>query len=353
MTGTLAIDFFLSYLCRNTDYLSCSGCTWHFIRAIEPDGVRLNEAWFDAPYDLERYFSSFYRPALADQAEYTFPFERESHAFTRVIPEMAAWRTALVMTQPNLLCSLHNCEAGGAFFVTSESNPHLDAALMACAQRLSFDLGLSGEIGSEQKAGTRGIFPFKDEVARSIAEARDLGVHQNLHTGDSSAGFAQKQFGTFSLIPEVPMWRIRVPTPSESTTQKLDEVGKWAASALRLVRQFLPLFDELPGATAKRLTRAINDLLVEMQLTDHVGTQDRIPELLFLLRGPAMLLTLARISMKVSPSTLVRDAYRECNSYINNCCSVLSTQLEAISLQHRVQLQVASIDLAVQSLRDH
>ncbi len=66
------------------------GFGFSVVMAGDPDGVVLNEPWFDRPYDLAEYLLHVYRPPLADQFEWTFPVEYKRYGFLRPLPEARA-----------------------------------------------------------------------------------------------------------------------------------------------------------------------------------------------------------------------------------------------------------------------
>lgn len=58
--------------------------TWHILACSDPDGAMLNEGWVPAVTPTwSSHFRDFYRPALADQPEWTFPCP----GFNAVLPE--------------------------------------------------------------------------------------------------------------------------------------------------------------------------------------------------------------------------------------------------------------------------
>ncbi|OZM71031.1 hypothetical protein CFN78_22570 [Amycolatopsis antarctica] len=103
--------------------------TWHIIPCIDPDGTRLNEPSFDGPLTMDSYGRSFYRPAVDEQVEWTFPFAYKEAFFDRVLPETVALMRIIDETKPLLLCSLHNGEYGGVFYYLSRGSDTLNARL--------------------------------------------------------------------------------------------------------------------------------------------------------------------------------------------------------------------------------
>src|SRR5262249_4636091 len=126
-------------LCEHSDF------RWHFIPAIDIDGVALNQGWFDRPLTLESYFRDFYRPPFARQPEYSFPLSVGTYRFEQVTPENLCWQRALELTRPALHCSLHGTDYGGAFFILSKARRDLADRLAALPSKFAIPLNELGE----------------------------------------------------------------------------------------------------------------------------------------------------------------------------------------------------------------
>ena len=335
LVGTLTIDFLAHYLAHQPRAQSELGYSWHFIQVIEPDGVFLNEPWLTAPRRPSNYLGSFYRPPLRDQAEYTFPFSTREHSFAMATPEANAWRTALDWVRPDLLVSLHNSEVGGAFFFTSGDDVDLDRALVDCARSLHFDIEESGEPGSLPKAGRPGVFGFPDEIEQSIAEAGGTPA-KTLLTGDSSAGYAHRQFGTLSLVPEVPYWKLRCGARGATLVQ--------AHKADAMVDALLPRIDHASVAAGTALLfRALEDGRPDGSMEAPKDAAE-VSSSLVALRRPAMLFNLAK---RMGRQDLV-DAIEP---QLSKWTHALDAALEPVPLVHLVRLQAAATWIAAQSIR--
>lgn len=335
LVGTLTIDFLAHYLADQPRAQSELGFAWHFIQVIEPDGVFLNEPWLAAPRRPSNYLRSFYRPPLRDQAEYTFPFSTREHSFAMATPEANAWRTALDWVRPHLLVSLHNSEVGGAFFFTSGNDVDLDQALVDCARSLHFDIDEDGEPGSLPKAGRPGVFRFPDEIEQSIADAGGT-PDKTLLTGDSSAGYAHRQFGTLSLVPEVPYWKLRSGAEGGPLVQ--------AREADAMIETVLPHIDRasVTGGAAL-LLRALEDGRSNGSMAAPAETTDASASLVAL-RRPAMLLNLARRLGR-------QDLVEAIEPRLSEWTRALDAALEPVPLVQLVRMQAAAAWIAAQSIR--
>ncbi|WFR68487.1 M14 family zinc carboxypeptidase [Curtobacterium flaccumfaciens] len=114
--------------------------TWHIVPTIDPDGMRLNEAWFHHPHDRVFYSRHFYRPAPDSQVEWTFPNQYRSVYFDQVLPETLAFMRLIDDTRPDLLVSLHNGEMGGVYYYLSEDLPDVVDTLHAVPAALGLPL---------------------------------------------------------------------------------------------------------------------------------------------------------------------------------------------------------------------
>lgn len=185
-----------------------SGWQWHFIPAIDMDGITLNQGWFRGPRTLHHYLDNFYRPPFRLQPEYSFPLEVPGYRFTAETPESTCWRQALEHVRPQLQCSLHGADTGGSFFILSEDRPALAAELVTLPAAHRITLNRLGETFADLHEFRPGAFSFpklEDKIARAVAAGTPPDSVWN--AGDSSAGFAAKRFHTLSMTCEVPLWR--------------------------------------------------------------------------------------------------------------------------------------------------
>lgn len=203
--GFVTATHLAEQLLANPGWADSTGYTWHIVPCIDPDGTRLNEAWFAGPFTREHYSRRFYRPAPDEQVEWTFPFAHKRAWFDRVIPETLALMRLIDRTRPALLCTLHNAESGGVYYYLSRPAPELYPTLQA----IPAALGLALDTGEPEA-------PFITSLARGVyatinsAEAYDwvesLGMDPTADGhGDSSAAYAEG-YGTLSMVAELPYW---------------------------------------------------------------------------------------------------------------------------------------------------
>lgn len=179
-----------------------AGYTWNFIPCLDPDATRLNEAWFSGPYTIRHYHTHFFRPAFADQPEWTFPVLDEDAWFDRTLPETQALARVIDELRPRFQYSLHNADFGGVFFIMRHEVPGAaqDLAAVAAAEEMPLALSPVDTAGWPQ-AGT-GVYLMPAARQLTAATAKDGGEAGH---GGSSAHYGERH-GTTTLITEVPLW---------------------------------------------------------------------------------------------------------------------------------------------------
>ena len=203
--GCLAIEHLIDSLCGSVALRRALPVRWHFIKAIEPDALRLNEGWFDRPCDLHAYLRGFFRPALCDQSEYGFPFDGlVNHAVART-PENDAYRAAISLARPDLLYSLHNADYGGAHYILSDPVPGIVHALEAQPARYGLPMKTQAGPFATHLPYAPGVFPPFDVVAVVRQDQAAHGGVSSWSGGDSATDYAARR-GAFTLIAEMTFW---------------------------------------------------------------------------------------------------------------------------------------------------
>ncbi|WP_166462737.1 murein peptide amidase A [Amycolatopsis acidicola] len=207
------------------------GVTWDFVPCIDPDGTRMNEGWFTGPHTIRRYHEGFYRPATADQPEWTFPVTDERAWFDRMLPETQALARVIDELRPKFQYSLHNTDFGGVFFILAPEPPGTaeDLATVAAAGRVPLALGPIDTLGWESPGPGVYLMPPAESVIE--ASARGVGAVEARH-GGSSTHYASRH-GTTTLITEVPFWRVPQAADARDSGQPYDEVLQRTAGEMR------------------------------------------------------------------------------------------------------------------------
>lgn len=226
-TGCLTIERMLIRLARHGQFPETPGWQWNFITAIDIDGIALNQNWFHGPRSVEQYLRHFYRPPFRLQPEYSFPLELPDYRFAEETPESACWREALDRLRPQLQCSLHGADTGGSFFVLSQEAESLATELVGLPAASGIALNEIGESNAGLTIYQPGVLSFP-----AVGQP-------SWNAGDSSAGYARRRYGTFSMTCEVPLWRDAREGASGSAGQTMREVIDRRISACREDEQFL------------------------------------------------------------------------------------------------------------------
>lgn len=218
------------------------GYSFHFIPAIDVDGVALNEGWIDAPLAPETYLRHFFRPAFAQQPEYSFPLAMPGYRFDAATPENICWQVALEHTRPLLQCSLHGSDNGGVFFFISERHQMIADRLTRMPGKYGLAINAVGEagLGSESYApGVLSEFDVKAMVAKAVAHGKDMAAMWG--AGQSSSQFAREEYGTFSLICEVALWNDRRLYSTRASAMTMADVTRETLARLREDKGLLAL----------------------------------------------------------------------------------------------------------------
>ena len=260
--GCLTIEFLIDHLLRDPDFLEATGCSWHFIKAIEPDALRMNEGWFKHPGDPVAYLRHFYRPALADQAEYGFPLSMPGYHFEASKPENLAYQEAIKLTQPDLLFSLHNAEFGGVFYLITHDVNGLCAELAVQPPTFGLTLDEIGEPTAQGQTFAPGV--FESPNTRKFAAAAGF-----YNAGQSAFDHAKEAHGTLGLMAEIPYWQPKR-TGASAEERTVAEIFAPLVAQIQAVQQLAArhqaVHEQLVSPTEVRLSRAIQENLTFLQM---------------------------------------------------------------------------------------
>jgi hypothetical protein len=304
---------------------------WHFIPCIDPDGMRLNEGWFDNPSDDETYFRHFYRPAGAEQVEWTFPISYKAKYFDVMLPETQALQRVIDEIRPDFYVPLHNSESGGAYYYVSE--PVMD--LIPLLHRLPAEFGIPLHRGEPEAAHFTELAPaiFGSSTYQDVYEWREangLDPAPRGGAGQSSTSYARKH-GTISLIAELPIWRTfgaddTSPSGSNYATllreagEALTETGARLSALLARIDPHLTLNSPflrsarvfIPDMTRVGEIMTARSLMPENQRDATVAERPMSVVWMYRLRfGGALFRALNAEVTAGSAGVLVRDAARE------------------------------------------
>lgn len=188
-TGALAALSLVELLAADGAAREALGLTWHVVPCCDPDGTRLNEAWFGGPYDRATYARHFYRPPAHEQVEWTFHLAEREPPGLSPVPESRALMDAFDAVGPELLVSMHNGEAGGLFCYVTDAEPDL-AAEMAGVLAAT---GLPAEHGEPEgpvDVRSPGVFLSPPQDGAPMICTTDYAARR----------------GAFAIMTEPPLW---------------------------------------------------------------------------------------------------------------------------------------------------
>ena len=224
--GCMTIEYLSQRLCEDEALRRELDYTWHFIKSIDADGMRLNEGWFKGPFSPTNYARHFYRPARDEQVEWTFPIEYKTLKFNQPLPETTALMQVIDETKPKFLYSLHNAGFGGVYYYVSAACPPLYDTFHKIPAW--FDLAL--DLGEPELSVAE---PFAPAVYRMLTST-DMYDHLQRHGVPdpaavmgfkaSSAQYAER-YGSFFLVVEMPYFdEPRVNDQSVTTVLRRDAI---------------------------------------------------------------------------------------------------------------------------------
>jgi hypothetical protein len=339
---------------------------WHFIKAIDPDGLYLNEQWCTQPLTLRSYMENHFRPALARQPEYSFPLQAGEYSFTQSTPENLAWQKALAITKPNFQASLHHADHGGVFHVVTENRPELSQALSELAAESGLGVNPIGDPGAQSQPFAAGVFGFPD-IAAMVGGQGAIAWS----AGECGARYAQDHFNTFSLTTEVPLWhdaRLLDTSPSGKTLGDVLELQLSLFSELTtLLKTHAPAFESYIKTDDQReIHEAIKEWHVNAdgfaaELNMAAGTVDPaipLPTHIYALRSQLTLVAMRpaglmrRLSYDLVRSVDSKElllAGAEASAFLDKAlaCFEQDANLEPVALQKLVDIQTSSILLTL------
>ncbi|HVU14745.1 MAG TPA: M14 family zinc carboxypeptidase [Phototrophicaceae bacterium] len=258
--GTMTIEYLSRKLCEDAALREELGYTWHFIKSIDSDGMRLNEGWFKGPYTPTNYARHYYRPEPAAQVEWTFPVDYKTLHFHKPLPETEALMRVIDEIKPRFMYSLHNAGFGGVYYYVSRAcQPLYDLF-----HELPDWFGLTLDLGEPETSAAVELAPaiYKMLSAQDDYDHLEkLGIPDpasQMTAGNSSEAYA-RPYGTFSLVVEMPYYdepRVNDQTVTKVTrrqalTQKLDRsdaLGNWMESRLDKAQPYLRIQSSVRSA---------------------------------------------------------------------------------------------------------
>jgi hypothetical protein len=349
--GAVTVERMISLLLR--DESQRRGYRWHFIKAIDPEGLRLNQGWLKTR-TLAGYFENFFRPALHRQGETTFPIDTSDVHFDASMPENIVWQRAFELTRPALHASLHHCDYGGVFYSLSRALPGAIDGLESVASRSG--LGVNdmndGVMDAEQWSPAVKRYPSVPELIVN-AKASGAAWAYPWTVGEMSPGFGEAHFGTFTLIAEAPLWdsaSLHDPAASGVTRREQQAQLRRIASTARdiAVRHVEKVAKDASTPDAKECLWALERGLQMMpasqppsveampsddaMLSKHEFELVHTEQALFVLRTYGLIVRLANLILDGDPSnSRALHARAEAQNALRHELSVIETRTQFVS----------------------
>ncbi|MGW6752662.1 M14 family zinc carboxypeptidase [Streptomyces sp. NPDC055006] len=178
------------------EVLARTGCTWHLLLCLDPDGMRLAERWLHGPRSVEGYFRNFYRPAFTSQPEF-LPVTGEGRD---PMPESQALVWLIDELRPAVQFSLHGVEVGGSFLQLTRQVPGAAEVFRGVAARQRIPLELRPFDGMGWYVDAPGVLVLPGAQA---ADERD----PTGFTSEATWTYAMRH-GTVSAVVETPYWAV-------------------------------------------------------------------------------------------------------------------------------------------------
>jgi len=206
--GSMSLEFLSRFLAENPEITKETGYTWYLIKAIDIDGAILNEGWFKGEFNPLKYAKNYYRPALFEQVEWTFPIKYKKLKFETPLPETQALIHLINELKPKFMYSLHNSGFGGVYFLVSHGVGNLFVDMVNFVKRENLPLHLGEPEQSFMKKLHDGIFA-EASIQQIYDSLEAQGIKNPQHVikmGASSFDYLKSIAGKdyFTLVCEIP-----------------------------------------------------------------------------------------------------------------------------------------------------
>lgn len=223
--GAMTVEYFSRVLAEHPEFTRETGYTWYLIKCVDPDGTKRNEGWFKGPFTLRNYAEHYYRPAMEEQVEWTFPIDYKNLHFHAPIPETQALMKLIDEVRPEFMYSLHNAGFGGVFWYISKNRPDIYREFA----KIPGKYGLPLSLGEPEMAC---CVPYAPAVYQMLSTEDMYDYYEKyvcedpsalITHGASSDGYANRVGDTLTLVCELPYFynaQVDDETPSKTVTKK-------------------------------------------------------------------------------------------------------------------------------------
>lgn len=268
--GSMTVDFLLHELAENTELRESLDYEFVCVPVADPDGVRLNEGWFDGPFTLSNYAQNFFRPPPDEQIEATFPVDHEGYAYDDPTAGTRALATLVDEYAPEFIYSLHNAAFGGCYYYLSEAAPDLYDTLHS----IPADHGVPlhrGEpewhLAEEFDEAIYRLSTFEDMYEDVRGEGDDPAealLGGNAFDYARRAGASEEGGGPFQLVVELPYFHDpRIANGTDLDRSREEVIREAIAHRRPLIRELraavAAVAGDLPDTSMAREVRGVFD----------------------------------------------------------------------------------------------
>ena len=207
--GTLMLEYLTWKLASDDEFRETFNYTWYIVKAVDKDGLKLNEGWLKGPFTPLNYAKNFYRPAGNKQVEWTFPIEYKTLKFNEPMPETKALMKIIEEAKPDFIYSLHNASFGGVYYYISEKVPLLHPIYYMFPEKLGIPLSLGEPEVPWAKEIARAIYLMVStpEYYDYLEKYADRDPAEIIKTGTDSYDYARRfNPKVLELVTEVPYY---------------------------------------------------------------------------------------------------------------------------------------------------
>ncbi|MEM4675145.1 MAG: M14 family zinc carboxypeptidase [Nitrososphaerota archaeon] len=240
--GTLTLEYLTRVLASNEDVRKALDYTWIVVKAVDVDGLKMNEGWLKKPFTIRTYAENYYRPAGNVQIEWSFPIRYKRYQFDSPTPGTRALMNLMDTYKPDFIYSLHNAGFGGVYYYITTDAP----LLYPIFQLYPKTLGVPLSLGEPEVPWAR---PLSKAVYRMVSvrdyydflESQGMDPLEVIKHGGSSFDYARElNESVVELVTEVPyLYDPRIEDLSESEITRRDavlEAIKWRESVYTFIK---------------------------------------------------------------------------------------------------------------------
>lgn len=227
--GAMTIEYLSRALAEDEDFRKSTGYTWYFMKCVDPDGTKLNEGWFNGPFNIYNYSKNFFRPGSIEQVEWTFPVDYKKLKFNDPMPETQAIMNVIKDTKPAFIYSLHNAGFGGAYWYITHQYEDIYDDLRNSAKKQGVALHLGEPETPAVEKFSESIFKMLgiEQEYDYLEKYTNVSPEEVIQCGTSSSSYASKYNNCVTFLTELPyFFDHRIQDLSESNITRREAILK-------------------------------------------------------------------------------------------------------------------------------